>query len=67
MTTQNVHMKILHALRLKWKILIKCFTSYIKKCQMGTGWVYKVSSYISGKDLCPPTKKVPYTLAVQYV
>ena len=43
MTTQNVRKKILHALHFEWTILIKYFTSYIKKCQTGTyffGWVY---------------------------
>ena len=43
MTTQNVRKKISHALHFKWTILIKYFTSYIKKCQDGNllfGWVY---------------------------
>ena len=42
-TTQNVRNKIMHALHFKWTILIKYFSSYIKKCQTGTnffGWVY---------------------------
>ena len=42
-TTQNLRKKILHALHFKWTILIKYFSSYIKKCQTGTyffGWVY---------------------------
>ena len=43
MTTQNVRKKILHALHFKLTLLIKYFSSYIKKCQKGTyffGWVY---------------------------
>ena len=44
MTTQNMRKKILYELHLKWTILIKYFSSYIKKCQTGTyffGWVYR--------------------------
>ena len=42
-TTQNVRKKIRHAMHSKWKILIKYFSSYIKKYQTDTyffGWVY---------------------------
>ena len=35
MTTQNVRKKILHALHFKLKLLIKCYTSYIKKVSDG--------------------------------
>ena len=45
-TIQNVRKKILHVLHFKWTILIKYFSSYIKKCQTGTyfyGWVYDMN------------------------
>ena len=48
MSTQNVRKKIPHTLHFKWTILIKYFTSYIKKCQTGTnffGWVYIIYMY----------------------
>ena len=53
MTTQNLRKKILHALHFKYTILIKYFSGYIKKCQMGTyffGWVYNVA--ITGSKGC---------------
>ena len=43
MTTQNVGKKILHALHFKWTLFIKYFSSYIKKCQMGTYYLVECS------------------------
>ena len=45
-TTQNMRKKILHALHFKWTILIKYFSSYIKKCQTETYFFGSVYIYI---------------------
>ena len=47
MTTQNLRKKITHVLHFKWTILIKYFSSYIKKCQTGT-YFFWLSVYIQG-------------------
>ena len=47
MTTQNVRKKIPHALHLKWTILIKHCTSYIKMCQTGTYFLIECSLHLN--------------------
>ena len=48
MTTQNVRKKILHALHFKQIMLIKYFSSYIKKCQTGTYFLIECTSVDKG-------------------